>query len=184
MGYNESEAERQDNTSVPAPRLRTNISAALTLTTTFQRLDFAGTSTLNTNTFTMNGANPMVYWDATNKLFKFQAPADKNYDFNFNMKLASSSVLSVLSLALATIQLRYVVPSPTPIYFPLPDSDQCINIQQVGLIATDSATDNRIVYANALIRQYGLGLEMRISNTFLGTATATLSAADLIIFGR
>ncbi len=186
MSFSEEAAQREDNRTVTAPRLRTNISASLTLSTTWQRLNFAGTSTLNVNTFTMpaGSPSPAVYWDSTNKLFKFQATGDRNYDFNFNIVASSSAVLSLLNVSLTNIQLRYVVPSPTPIYFPLPDSDQCINLMKAGLVSTDNASDNRVIYANSAIRQYGLGMEMRISSSFLGTATATLTSGDLIIFGR
>lgn len=186
MGYHEAAAELETNTQIPAPRIRLNIQSNLVLTTSWQTLDFAGTSTLNTNTYPMgpDGTNKYVYWDTTNKQFMFQAPSDRNYTVTFNTKISSSALISALNLTMATAQLRFVVPSPTPIYFPLPDSDQATDISNIGLTSVVRNSYVLPIYANSVMRQYGLKLQMQISNTFLGGANATLNAADIIITGQ
>lgn len=187
MSYSESEQMREMNNAVPAPRFRVNQSTPMTLSTTFQKVDFAGTSTRNTNTFPVGAdkLKPCINWDSTNKLFIFNSTVDKNYDVLFNAKITGSAIQSLLNVNLAQVQMRYVVPVPgNPIYFPLPDSDGYVDLTSVGLSSTDRSTNSITIYANSAMRQYGLGLELRISNAFLGGATATLSASDLIIYGR
>lgn len=186
MSHSLAQQAIETNTTVPAPRFRSNLTVDLPLTTTWKRLDFAGASTLNANSFPLSpdGLNKNVYWDSTNKLFRFAAGADRNYDVNLNMRITSSNILSLLNVSIANIQLRYVIPGSTANPFPLPDSDQCINIMKAGLSLTDNASDNRVISATSVIRQYGLGVEMRLSSSFLGTATATLNAADILIYGR
>lgn len=163
-------------------RVRANQSASLALSTSWQRIDFAGSSSYNTNTFPLgpDGVNNFVYWDAVNKLFKFQNQVDMNFIIQFNAKIFSSAVLSALSLTMATARLRLVVPAPTPIYFPLPDSDQCIDIAPLGLVSIYRGAYGFTIYANAAVRQYGIGLEVSISNSFL--ATAALQASDVILY--
>lgn len=166
------------------PYFKVSRSVNMNLTTSWQRIDFNGTSTANTFPSGSDGINKKIYWDSTNKLFKFNDTMDRNYDIQFNAKITSSSILSLLNVSLTNIQLRYVVPAPTPLYFPLPDSDQCIDIGAAGLLSTWRGTHSYTVRVDALKRQYGLGVEMRISSSFLGTASAVVNAADFIYYGR
>lgn len=166
----------------PQPRLRANLTAALTLTTTWQRLNFAGASAYNTNTFPMINGNPLVYWDTVARVYRFQSPVDRNYDTTLNGKFQASNLLSALNLTTVSVQMRYVVPAPTPIYFPLPDGQGYVDLLNVNLLSATSGTFGLIAYASQPIRTYGLGVELRLSGALLGTAT--LQAADFIIYGR
>lgn len=166
----------------PQPRLRVNLTTAVTLSTTWTRLNFAGTSTRNTNTFPVLDTGQRVWYDATNKLFRFTDTVDRNYDTYFNAKFSAANVLGALNLQTATVQMRFAVPSPTPVYFPLPDSDGCVDLMPVNLTSTVRTSLPFIVYANEGMRTYGLGVELRLSGVMLGQAK--LEAADLIIYGR
>lgn len=169
----------------PQPFFKVSRMSNMNLTTSWQRVDFNGSNTTNTFPIGIDGSNKHIYWDSTNRLFRFNFDIDRNFDIQFNTKIVSSSVLSVLNVALTNIQLRYVVPSPAPQYFPLPDdSEPGIDLGAAGLLSTWRTTHDYTIRGDANKRQYGMGVELRLSSSFLGTATATVNLADLIIYGR
>lgn len=185
LGYNEGAAALETNTLVTAPRLRVSRSATLALNTSYQRLDFSGTSSFNINTFPTgpDGSNSYVYWDSANKLFKFQADTDRNYDISLYLNVAANTLIGTLNLTMATIKIRLVVPSPTPIYFPFPDdSDPHVDINTVNSVSPRYIQYNTPIYANASIRQYGLGVELSLSNVVLGTVN--VASANLVMYGK
>ena len=169
---------------ITSPYIRLNRSTDLTLTTTWQRVDYNGTSTRNTNTFpnAPGTSNPLVEWDSTSKVFKFNTTVDKHYDLLMNYRINSSTLISLLNLTMTTVQLRFIVPSPTPRYFPLPDDGGYIDIAYTGLATDVRNTMNYILRAVPDVMQYGIGVEMRIAGTALGVIK--LMTSDMSLYGR
>jgi len=183
MGFNESEAQTETIGSVAAPYVRQNRSSDLTLSTTWQRIDFNGSSTRNANTYpVVQDTNKLVEWDSTDKVFKFYNSATRNYDVVFNFHVNSSTIISLLNLTMTNIQFRFVVPSPTPRYFPLPDDGGYIDLGMTGLASDVRDSVGYIVRAVADVQQYGIGLEIRIAGLALGTIV--LKTADVSLYGR
>ena len=58
-----------------------------------QKVDFNGTSTFNVNNFGNDpvSGNPLIYWDSTNKLFKFNLQQDANVNVTVYFKTVNVS---------------------------------------------------------------------------------------------
>lgn len=171
---------------VASPYIRVNRSDSLLLTTTFQRLDLNGTSTRNANLFpTMPGmSGKVVEWDSTNKVFRFNTDSLHHYDLIFNYRITSGGLINALNLNVATVKLRFVVPSPTPRYFPFPDDGEYTDIDRTNLTSELRGTFNYILRGAADVRQYGIGIELAVSNTSLIPGSITLSSLDVSMYGR
>ena len=155
-----------------APRMRVSRSASLTLSTSFQRLDFTGASTYNVNTFGIDptSGNPMVYWDATNKLFRFYNGMDQNLMLTF----FGQTTASLLSIN-ANLRLRFVVPngvsSGVNLTFPFPDGPGYTDVWPVTMTNTTARTYVLPIYISAPIRNNGFYVEAALSNALaIGTA--------------
>lgn len=177
----------QDGRVESSPRIRVNRSAALTLTTAWQRLDFNGNSTLNVNTYPKtNGTDYDVFYDATNKIFKFMTTVDRNYTVSMYLKTTASSLLNTVNLTMATIQLRFVVPNGnedgTDYYFPFPGEDGLLDLNLVNSVSPWRQEYFSSIFADARKRSNGVGVDVRISNTVLGTIM--LASANTLIYGR
>jgi len=182
MGYNESEANRETNTTVGDPRLRVNKTTAMTLSTTFQTLNFNGSSTYNTNTYTtlQGQTSPSVWYDASTSLFKFTNNSDRNYTFYITTSITSNQLLSTLNLTSASLRLRLYIPAPTPVTFPGPDVGGYIDLGAVNLTGQRNDYQPIAVFANSLIRQYGFQVQLSLSNAVLGNVV--LNGADVNLF--
>jgi len=168
----------------PQPRLRVNRTSKLDLTSSWQRVDFNGSSARNGNSFPLVApGTPKVLWDATGKRLRFMEDQDRNYDVQFSLRTLSGSLIgSVLGMLAVKVQFRFVVPAPTPVYFPLPDvADPYADLHTVNLTNAGQESYGQPIYANSEIRQYGLGIDLRLSGMLGGV---TLEAADLIVYGR
>jgi len=183
MSFSESDARLETLGQVVSPYVRQNRSTDLVLSTTWQRVVFNGTSTRNTNTFPlMDGTNRLVQWDAVNNVFDFNNPDARHYDVIFNFHINSSTLVSLLNLTMTTVKFRFVVPSPTPRYFPLPDDGGFADIAYTNLSADVRGTYNYIVRSVSDVEQYGIGVEMCIAGAALGTIK--LVTGDISIYGR
>lgn len=182
MGYNESEARRETNTNVADPRIRVNKTTAMTLSTTYQTVNFNGTSTYNANTFTVlpGHTNQSVWYDPTTSLFNFMDNSDKNYVLYITTSITSSQLLATLNLTSASLRLRLYIPAPTPVTFPGPDVGGYIDLGPVNLTGQRNDYQPIAFFANALIRQYGFQVQLCLSNVVLGTIS--LNGADINLF--
>ena len=170
-----SETDVMNGSLPPTPRFRVNRTAQLTLSQAWQRIDFNGTSSFNLNSFPLVAGQSYktVDWDAVNKLFKFNSNADRNYVLTFNYKFAGG-------LRPASVLLRFVIPAPSPVYFPFPETDKCTD-----LVTLESINDYRSffelsVYANASMRQYGLGIELKTVQNLVLSPIILTEAINLI----
>lgn len=167
------------------PRIRVNRTASLALSTTWQRIDFNGTSQYNVNTFGKDpvSGNQMITWNAVDKLFRFYNKIDTNYLMFLNVTTTVTAVATPASL-----RLRFVIPngiSPgVPNYFPFPEEGGYIDIGAVTLLAIGMSTKMAIpipLYLENSIRANGIGVEMCISNSLLLLGVCTLNNATLLI---
>lgn len=185
MGFNETSAQLETNTQPTEPRLRVNKTTTTAITTSWQPIVYDGTSTYNTNSFsTLQGqTNPSLWYDSANNLFKFTPNTDQNYTFTPSFSISATTILTSLNLAtitIANVQFRFYIPAPTPVTFPLPDFGGYIDMGPVNLVAQNNYQKQIPVYANALIRQYGVQAQIKLSASTLGTIN--LSGSDMNIF--
>lgn len=178
-----------------APRLRVNApytkSSPLTLTNSWQKINFGGSSSLNVNTFPMSNDNQnrMIYWDNTAGKFKFMTEIDRNYGFSLFIKTTSSSLLNLTNLSMATIQIQFVVPGGGPngtdYKFPFPDDEDAEPGLDLNLVNAVSPYKQEY-YTNLSIddrkRLNGMYVNMRISSAILGVIRVV--SANLIFYGR
>lgn len=178
-----------------SPRIRVNSTATkaapLVLSPTWQKIDFGGNATLNVNTFPLSsdGINKMVYWDTTAKKFVFMTDVDRNYNISLFLKTTSSSLLNIANLAMATIQIQFVVPNGTSAgvdyKFPFPDDEDGAPGLDLNLINAISPWKQEY-FSNTTIderkRTNGMYVNVRISNVVPGTIS--LVAANLIFTSK
>ncbi len=172
------------NTTVLEPRLRMNRSASLVLSTTWQTVDFNGTSTYNVNTFGKDpvSTNSLIWWDSTNKLFRFYNQYAKNYVVTFYV----TTTATVLSTR-ATIQYRIVIPNGISVgvdlYTPFPDT-QAQAYSDIGdvtiLSSMQHKAENIGIYADNLLKTNGCYIQVRLSN-LVPLGTVTLNNAIILI---
>lgn len=162
------------NPTVQIETMRVNRSASLALTTSWQTLDFNGTSAFNENTFGIDpvSGNKMVYWDATNKLFK----VINNYDRLLNIQIFPESTSTGLGITTVPtkVQYRIVVPngvSPgVDLVVPYLDSTNpgYGDLDFVHLLSgVRHPTVNLNVKASPTVRANGFYVQFRLSNSMV-----------------
>ncbi len=164
--------------------------AQLTLSTTWQRIMFGDANPRNTNSFPVesNGQHT-VAWDAANGLFKFSAPEDRNYRYQFYGKFTCSNPITLLTAAPIQVQFRLVIPNGisagVAATLPFPGLDGLDGYGTLGLVNFNAETrmkDGDIIYASSNIRTNGVGFDMRVSAVpVLGSVKLTLATA--LIYG-
>lgn len=172
--------------------IRVERNTSLTLSTSWQRIDFKDASALNANTFTtaMNNKK-LVEWDTTNKLFTFNTDVDRNFAFDIDYSANISNVITtLLATNVSAIQWRFVIPngvSPgVPFCFPNPQSTGVNGYGESGPVNLKTPWRDKIpqqIRSSANIRTNGLGFEMRLSIApVLGTISLDFITA--ICYGR
>lgn len=185
-GYVYSQTIPVSDFKLVEPRMRVNRTASTVLTTTFQTIQFNGTSTLNFNTYPIESVSgkQYVWYDSTNNLFKVMGEVDKNLTVQFFFKTTTTA------LAIGTsLQYRIVIPngvSPgVDFYFPFPDDGGYGEIMTLGLVttATNAITVPLSVYANQSLRTNGFYLQARLSQA-ITLGTSTINSAACVITSR
>jgi len=172
------------NNAINEPRLRINRTTSLTLSTSWQDVVFNGTSPYNVNTYGKEPTtgNPMVYYDSVTNLIRFY----EQYDKNFNITLYLSTLATLISTR-ATLQYRFVIPNGistgVDFYFPFPDSNSWTDIGEVTITAAqiNHAAESIPLYLTNNIRNNGIKLQLRLSNSLITLGTASLTTAILLI---
>lgn len=167
------------------PRIRLNRTAPLNVTTTWQDVDFNGTSQANTNTFGKDpvSGNNMVWYNPTTKLFRFYEP----YDTNYLIRLDFETTTNLLTLR-ATLQYRFVVPNGTSAgvdyYFPFSDGVGYADAYEVTVLATTMAHNSLVIptFVENRIRNNGFKLQVRLSNSLVTLGTCTLNSSAILIY--
>lgn len=174
-----------NNKSIQQGRFRINRTATLALTTSWQTVDFNGSSTYNTNTFGIDpetGAK-MVSWDSTNKIVKFKGNYDRNYDITIYPETNANLITTRSSL-----QLRYVIPNGAgagvDLYFPFSDTSQPFaDLGEVTLLANGvrHIPLTLPVTVTQSIRTNGIRIELRISNSLITLGVCNLTNCALVV---
>lgn len=155
----------QNNQTVPAPRLRINRTAALPLTTSWQRINFDGTAPFNINSFPPN----TVAYNTTTRLLTFNSTVDQNYTLQFYYHLTSTLGAGQFPLS---VSFRGVIPAPTPIYLPFPEGRGYMDLDIMS--SNYGSYLNITLFASTQIRQYGFGLEMKTNRTPISLASGVV----------
>lgn len=181
------------NYTINDPVFRINRTASLNITTTWQTIDFNGTSTANSNDFGTDPAtgNKMVYWDATNKLIRFigRPPYKKTFSFSIYPE-TNTNVITTR----ATLQIRYVIPNGAgtgvDLIFPFVDTaSPYADLGEATILAggvRHMPLSLPIPVGNAIATN-GVRVEIRLSNALglipivgtLGTCTLTNCAIQI-----
>lgn len=159
----------------PSPRMRVNRAAPLALSTVWQRVAFTGASPLNVNTFPGEAPNRLVDWDAADWLFRFNAANDRNYSVQLFYHLTAGDVGG-------WVQLRLVVPAPTPVYFPFPDGRGCLDLAELAAGQDYGGLLDVGIHADQLTRAYGIGVEVRAAAE--AAAYPTLADCVAVVYAR
>lgn len=172
------------DTGIVEPRIRVNRSTSLALTTSWQDIDFNGTSSANSNTFGKNPetGNNMVWYDSSTKLFRFYDVYDKNYIIRLD-----PSTISTLITVRSVLQYRFVIPNGVSAgvdyYFPYSDDGGYGDIGEVTIISVNTNHRSLVlpIFVENKIRNNGFKLQLRLSNTLVTLGTCTLNSIALLI---
>lgn len=148
--------ERDMDMLKATPRQRVARMTSLTLDTTWRTVVFVeGSSTFNTNTF------PSARWDYVNNklLINTNITFEQAYDLSFDYNLTNVTGQS-------KVQLRFLIPSPTPIMAPFPDDGATayVDLSELNMPGTYKRHWQYPIYGNASMRQYGLQIQMRVQS--------------------
>jgi hypothetical protein len=167
----------------PQPRIYREIGSSLPLTTSWQRLDL---SVLNANTFPVAGANRLVDWNSSSKVFTFNDSTTRNYIAALNMSIATSGVLVTPIVIPIKVQFRFVVPngvSPgVDYYFPFSTSAGYMDLKEVAWNGGDNVQRLTPVTSDLPKRVNGVGCDVRLSSSPL-TGGISASAFSIYMFG-
>jgi len=165
------------------PRLRVSRSAALNITTTWQKVVFDGSSAFNVNTFGKNSAGKqMVEWDNTAGKFNFYDAIDQNY-----VCFLSPVTTTTLITTRATLQYRCVIPNGggtgVNSYFPYPDQGGFVDAAEATLLTSTMLHQLQPfpLYLNANIRSNGFWIEVKLSNSLITLGVCTLNSCSFLI---
>lgn len=165
-------------------RLRVNRTASLSLSTTWQKIDFNGTSLYNVNTFGKDPSsqNQIVSWDSTLKQFRFYDKNDQNFLLFVNL-MTTTNLISTR----ASLQLRLVIPNGggagVNSYFPFPEEGGMVDVGEATLVATSPVRMSIPIplYLDHNMRSNGFWIELKLSNTLVVLGVATLNNCSLLI---
>ncbi len=165
------------------PRIHRQISGTVALSTAWARLDLA---TNNANTFSFLGAEQVVDWNVTDKLFTFNDGTTRNYIAALNAKITTTGIVAPPLAAPVYAQFRFIVPdgvSPgVDFFFPFSTGDGFMDLQEVAYVSSMRHQQLTPVTADAAKRTNGVGCEMRLSAAPL-TGTVTLAYFAIYMFG-
>ena len=136
------------------PRQRVSTSTALVLTDQWQTVSFvSGNSAFDMNNFATSR------WDfANNKILTNPLNNyEQGYTLRFDMSLQNVTGMS-------KVQLRFVIPAPTPTYFPFPNSSTASFVDVTTLTIQGEVKNNSFgydIYTNSDFRTYGCQIQMR-----------------------
>jgi len=149
-----SKMERFGDKLQALPRQRVSTNTALVLTDQWQTVAFvSGNSAFDTNSFTTSR------WDFTNnKILTNPLNAfEQGYTLRFDMSLQNVTGMS-------KVQLRFVIPAPTPTYFPFPNSVTTSFVDVTTLTIQNEVKNNTFgydIYTNSDFRTYGCQIQLR-----------------------
>lgn len=192
-----TEGERQGDMLPATPRLRISLNRSfpLILNNTWQTIPYAtGNTPYDVNTFIEPRYNTSTYTIYPNT----KVSTDQAYQLELDFKFQHTK-------RPLTFQVRFCVPAPTPIYFPLPQTDGYTDLRYIaktytgGLIGnlltignlsltedTSQMTNRemyvRSIYSNLGIKDYGIQVQIRIAENYTGSDRPQMTDAVLLMF--
>lgn len=188
---------RQNDLLPSTPRLRVSLNRAapLLLNSTWQTIPYVITNTpFDVNTF------PDSRYDTTTSTImpNTSVSSDQAYQLELDFKFQHTK-------RPLTFQLRFMVPAPTPIYFPLPQTDGYTDLRYIaktytgGLVGNLLAVGNlsltedttqmtnretyiRSIYSALGIKDYGVRVQIRTAENYTGADRAQLIDAVLLMY--
>lgn len=168
---------RTNDTLPNPPRLRAsfNRAAPLTLTSTWQTVAFQKTGTFDVDSFPNGGR----FDQATSRLVAAVGETqDKQYDVEFFYRI------TVALLPVHDVHIRFLIPAPTPVPFPFPDGEAFANLGSL-LVSPYQDVYKQVLYFNALVRQYGIHVQLRTASSIaLSLNRPVLADGALSLFSR
>ena len=145
--------ERSLDMLVAPPRQRVSRMTALTLTDTWQTISFIeGSSAFNLNSF------PQSRWDYTTNKLKINPDNTLEQSYLLSFDYSLTNVINQ-----SKVQMRFVIPAPTPIYFPFPDdTEPYLDLCQLFMPGTLKQNFIYPIYGNTSMRNYGVQIQMRV----------------------
>ena len=128
------------------------------------------------NTFPEYDGVNTVDWDSGETKLTFNSEVQKNYTL-----LIGYDILGGLSAC--HIYLRFVIPAPTPIIFPLSESIQRIDLEVLTIGQRIGREYSRPIFAD-VARDYGLQIQIKSNETLIGLNRPTLKASFVEIYGK
>lgn len=176
-----SDRERQDDMFQATPRQRVSMNRAtpLVLTGAWQTVPFAEYGNpRDRNSF------PTNRYDYANQLILANPETDyeQAYQLSMDFGVALNAANTYIKLA-----LRFEVPAPTPMYFPLPDSLGRLDLPDQLVSPSGSVHADYTVYSAEPIRLYGARLQIRATGyrlnsgllgNLVGVVTTILTGTD------
>jgi len=157
------------------PYLRANLTSSLELSTSWQRLDFSGTSALNANNFPDSETVPgtkLVDWDATNDRFNFNRDTTGIYLVELGFEFSGG-------LRPAEVQMRFVIDTDPVIAFPFPDTNGYIVIADLQSLSMQNVEYNRPIRSTGVIQTGGLAVELRLGSNLLTKPSLTHAIVEI-----
>ena len=121
------------------------------------------------------GGSKSVDWDASEKKFVFNSTEDRNYLLQFFLNFDGGT-------RPVDVFYRFLVPSPTPIYFPFPEGKQYGNLTSLERTQDFGVETMTAIYASQVVRQYGLKFQLAIAQSLIVLQRPTLDDANLVIY--
>lgn len=154
LAPNVTQMDRSKDQLSSLPRQRVSTSIPLILTDQWQTVAFvSGNSPFDTNSFSQSR------WDFTNN--KIVTNTDNVFEQGYTLR-SDMSLQNVTGMS--KVQLRFVVPAPTPTYFPFPNSATTSFVDVTTLTIQNEVKNNTFgydIYTNSDFRQYGCQIQLR-----------------------
>lgn len=169
-----TDADRAEDRQPDVPRMRRSLANAVTLTATWQTLPFLKRGVYDGDTF------PGGRYDETAK--KLIGGPGVSVTRNYDLVLYLEMTVPLLT---AAIQIRYLIPAPTPVAFPFPDATEPYMSLPAAATSPWRTRLSEIVYFNDAIRQYGFHVQARTTSLLsLGSRPTIATASALALYPR
>jgi hypothetical protein len=157
--------------TAPAPKMQRTMSGALSLTTSWQRVDYA-TATLNEFPVVTDAGLHLVDWSSGSKIVTFNDQAAGNHEYMIFLAIeaVTTGVTSPPILPALTVQVRYTIPNGggpgVDLHFPNHGAASGREYIDFADVLGNGATVAQLpihVPATAVVRANGVGIDVQLS---------------------
>ena len=142
------------------PYARFNLDTELNLTTEWQRLVFDWTSQFNANLFPTG----LLTWDSTNNKFVFDRDNIWLYDLVVTFEIE-------WGFRPTEIDMRFTIPTTTPIHFPLPDTQGFHTLTKIERRNNQSAVHVQPIRTTQILIDNWLGIDLKADKVLVARPT-------------